>query len=265
MARNLVCPVAEDSRVAGTYRRQVSRSDCNPFESRDIAIGAGPLSAVKMIDFQDSFQVATYHANLSRFIAFSNVSSCIRRDALEKLPFSETIVMMEDQEWCKRAIESGYWVIYEAASVVYHSHNHSLKMIYQRNFDYGRSLREFAPIPLSLGSVLVYAVLETAGDILFILRQRMDAVSACRWILKSPVVRFVMRYGLYRGARRNSVARAAKNAGVLSNQSEPESSMIKIRSYLCAWAAMTQTMNRAGAKIGTDDIGLSRGRQGQGV
>ena len=145
---NLVRPLVEDERVAGSYSRQVPRPDCNPIESRDIGIGAGPLSTVKRVDQQDPFQKQSYAACLFRFIAFSNVSSCIRRDVLDRLPFSEKIVMVEDQEWCKRAIESGYWIIYEATSVVYHSHNHSLPMIYQRHFDYGVSLREFASLPL---------------------------------------------------------------------------------------------------------------------
>ena len=111
---NLVRPIVEDQRVAGTYSRQIPRPDCNPIESRDIGIGAGPLSAIKRVDLQDPMQKENYEAYRSRFITFSNVSSCIRRDVLDRLPFSERIVMVEDQEWCKRAVESGYWIVYEA-------------------------------------------------------------------------------------------------------------------------------------------------------
>jgi rhamnosyltransferase len=198
---NLVRPLVEDERVAGSYSRQIPRPDCNPIESRDIGIGAGPLSAVKRVDHQDTFQIESYAACLFRFIAFSNVSSCIRRDVLDRLPFSEKIVMVEDQEWCKRAIEAGYWIIYEATSVVYHSHNHSLPMIYQRHFDYGVSLREFALLRLNFKCVLFYAIYEAMGDVIFIFGQRLGALSTCKWIFKAPVIRFIMRYGLYRGLR----------------------------------------------------------------
>jgi rhamnosyltransferase len=198
---NVVRPVIEDDRVAGSYSRQIPRSDCNPIESRDIGIGAGPLSAVKRVDPQDPFQKQSYAAGLFRFISFSNVSSCIRRDVLDRLPFSERIVMVEDQEWCKRAIESGYWIIYEATSVVYHSHNHSLPMIFKRHFDYGVSLREFASMPLSLKAVLSYAVFEAMGDAIYIVGQRQGVLSTCKWIFKAPIIRLVMRYGLYRGLR----------------------------------------------------------------
>lgn len=217
---NLVRPLVEDQRVAGSYSRQLPRPDCNPSEARDIDIGAGPLSIIKRVDFQDPAQAETYKAQVSRFISFSNVSSCIRRDVWEKLPFSETIVMVEDQEWCKRVIESGYWVIYEAAAAVYHSHNHSLKMIYKRHFDYGVSLKEFVPLNLTFKSVLFYTAFEAIGDIMFVLSRRTDAASVLKWIFKSPVVRFAMRYGLYRGAHAKSVMAAATNAGVLTNQSE---------------------------------------------
>jgi len=215
---NLVRPLVEDQRVAGAYSRQIPRPDCNPIESRDISIGAGPLSAVKRVDLRDPFQKKNYDAFQSRFISFSNVSSCIRRDVLDKLPFSEKIVMMEDQEWCKRAIESGYWVIYEATSVVNHSHNHSLKMIYKRHFDYGRSLREFAPLSLSIMNVLLYTVFEAIGDAIFILGLRRASVSTFEWILKAPVVRFSMRYGLYRGSRATTQAPVVKTPEVSANQ-----------------------------------------------
>ena len=215
---NLVRPLVKDQRVAGAYSRQIPRLDCNPIESRDIGIGAGPLSAIKKVDFRDPFQKKNYDAFQSRFISFSNVSSCIRRDVLDRLPFSEKIVMVEDQEWCKRVIESGYWVIYEATSVVNHSHNHSLRMIYKRHFEYGVSLREFAPLSMSIKSVLLYTVFEAIGDAISILSQRRPVVSTFEWIFKAPVVRFSMRYALYRGLRGTTLAPAAKTPEVLTNQ-----------------------------------------------
>lgn len=198
---NLVRPLVEIPNVAGAYSRQIPRPDCNPWESRDISVGAGPISAVKRVDFQDPFQKENYRVHQSRFITFSNVSSSIRKNVLHRLPFAENIVMVEDQEWCKRAIEAGHWVGYEAASVVYHSHNHSLGMIYKRHFDYGVSLREFAPIPMTLKGVLLYTVFESLGDITFVLGQRRTSISTFKWIIKSPAVRFAMRYGLYKGLR----------------------------------------------------------------
>jgi GT2 family glycosyltransferase len=129
--------------------------------------------------------------------------------------------MMEDQEWCKRAIEAGYCIVYEARSVVHHSHNHSIKMIFQRHFDYGASLRKFAPIPMTVGSVIVYTFFEVFGDLCFILSRKRINASTCKWILMSPVVRFAMRYGLYNGLRGTIEARPERNGRILPKQSEP--------------------------------------------
>jgi rhamnosyltransferase len=215
---NLVRPLVEDGRVAGAYSRQIPRSDCNPWEARDIIIGAGPVSALKRVDFEDPFQRDTYRAYQSRFISFSNVSSCIRKSVWEQLRFSEKIVMVEDQEWCKRAIESGFTVVYEASSAVYHSHNHSLKMIYGRHFDYGVSLREFAPIPMTLRNVLLYTAIEAVGDFAFILARRGDKLAAIKWIVQSPFVRFAMRYGLYRGLQGRAKLPSVKKIGLPINR-----------------------------------------------
>lgn len=215
---NLVRPLVDDGRVVGSYSRQLSRPDCNPVEARDIAIGAGPLSVVKRVDFEDPLQKETYNACQLRFLTFSNVSSCIRSDVLEQLPFSETIVMVEDQEWCKRAIESGHWIVYEATSVVYHSHNHSLPMIYSRHFDYGMSLRQFADMHPSYKDIVFYVIFESIGDVVFILRQRKVNLCGCIWIVKAPIIRFVMRYGLYRGLCESKPAPVVSIKEVVTNQ-----------------------------------------------
>jgi rhamnosyltransferase len=218
---SLVRPCVENHNVAGAYSRQMPRPNCNPWESRDISIGAGPISALKRVDFQDQLQNEAYRAHQARFISFSNVSSCIAKTILHQLPFAENIVMMEDQEWCKRAIEAGYCIVYEARSVVHHSHNHSIKMIFQRHFDYGASLRKFAPIPMTVGSVIVYTFFEVFGDLCFILSRKRINASTCKWILMSPVVRFAMRYGLYNGLRGTIEARPERNGRILPKQSEP--------------------------------------------
>lgn len=198
---NVVSAVAEDPRVAGAYSRQIPRRDCNPVEWRDIERGAGTLSMVKKVNFCDEFQRKVYEVRYREFIVFSNVSSCIRKDILERIPFNEDLVMVEDQEWCKKAIEAGYATAYEARSAVYHSHNFPLKAIYKRHFDYGASYREFAALGLTLAGVIFYTVYETFSDIVFIAGQCRNLLWKLKWIVKSPVIRFVMRYGFYKGLR----------------------------------------------------------------
>ena len=42
------------------------------------------------------------------------------------------------------------------------------------------------------------------------------------WILKAPMIRFAMRYSLYRGLRGRMQAPAVKTAEVLTNQTQPK-------------------------------------------
>jgi rhamnosyltransferase len=196
---NLVMPLEEDSRVAGVYSRQIPRPDCNPCEWRDIDEGAAPVSVVKRVNFEDDLQKNNYDRHMRMIIAFSNVSSCIRKEVLDILPFSEVIVMVEDQEWSKRAIEAGRTVRYESSSSVYHSHNHSSRALFKRHFDYGASYKEFLDFDLSFGKVLVYAIYNSLLDAKFIFSKSQGVAWKLRWLAKSLVIRFVMRYGLYKG------------------------------------------------------------------
>ena len=78
---------------------------------------------------------------------FSNVSSAIRRDAWECVPFREEVVMSEDQYWAHEALRAGYEVVYEPEARVCHSHNYSLPELFRRNRLSGASLRGLIALP----------------------------------------------------------------------------------------------------------------------
>jgi len=207
---NLVGVLEKDAEVAGAYSRQLPRPDCNPLERRDILLGTPPISNIRKVDFGDDFQRLTYEDHWHRFMVFSDVSSCVRKDIFERLPFNEEILMVEDQEWCKRAIESGYAVVYMAASPVYHSHNHSLKETYKRYLDYGRSFREFTDYKVTFKNVLFYALHESLLDCTFVMKQRNNIIWKIKHLVCSPLVRFAMRYGLHKGLNRRGLAGQGK-------------------------------------------------------
>ena len=48
--------------------------------------------------------------------------------------------MSEDQEWAKRALLAGYKIAYANESVVYHSHDYSLRQVFHRFFGSGATL-----------------------------------------------------------------------------------------------------------------------------
>ncbi len=198
---NIVESLTKGENVAGAYSRQIPRQDSYPCERRDVEMGAPVLSIVKKVNFSDTFQKDTYLRNTHRFILFSNVSSCISKKAALEIPFNSQIPMMEDQDWCKRAIEAGYTVIYDATSVVIHSHNFSLRNIFQRHFDYGDSFKHIVKTNMSFANVLKYTLLNGLLDIVYIWRQSGSLRWKLYWSGKAFLTRFAMRYGYFKGLK----------------------------------------------------------------
>ena len=76
---------------------------------------------------------------LEKGFLFSNTNSAIRRSVWEKIKLPE-MLKSEDQEWAKRALLAGYKIVYDSEAVVYHSHNYTLKKVFQEYFDSGATM-----------------------------------------------------------------------------------------------------------------------------
>jgi rhamnosyltransferase len=135
--RNLLEPFG-DRLVAATYSRQIPYPDATPMEQYFLLTHFPPEPAVRTKDgvegplgFQDVF--------------FSNVSAALRRDLLLKHPFDETLIMSEDQQVSRDLLNAGYRVVYRPDSVVIHSHNYTLSVVFKRYFDSVHSLAVIFP------------------------------------------------------------------------------------------------------------------------
>lgn len=53
---------------------------------------------------------------------FHNANSMIRRNTWEKIPFSEQIHGVEDQDWANKVLQRGNLIVYEPTASVYHHH-----------------------------------------------------------------------------------------------------------------------------------------------
>lgn len=183
--RTLVEPLAESS-VAGCYARQIPRANADP-----------------LIRF---FLANTYHARPARRrysrerqvriddIFFSNVSSAIRRDVWEHVPFREDVIMSEDQYWAYDALRAGYDVVYHPAAQVYHSHNYSLRTLFRRNWQSGASLRGL--IADSPTAIARRGLAYLAGQTVYLLR------SGCpQWLPYMLAYEFTKALGFSMGMR----------------------------------------------------------------
>jgi len=126
--------------VAGAYSRQIPKKGTSPMEDfflRDKYRGKRIVRRGKGKNMDD--------------IHFSDRSSCVRRDLLVKYPYAEDLVLAEDQKWAKQMLEMNHVIVYEPASVVYHSHNYSLVKVFKKWFDVGSAFRRIGKSESSTG------------------------------------------------------------------------------------------------------------------
>lgn len=112
-----------DSNVAGVYGRQLSLPGVNPFEclQNDTFFGSE-----KLVFNKDTGDI------LSR-IHFSNANSAIRKEIWEAFKFNEEVPYAEDMYWQRAVIEAGFSIIYEPEAVVHHTHQVSIKKVYENS------------------------------------------------------------------------------------------------------------------------------------
>jgi rhamnosyltransferase len=130
--------------VAGSYARQTPRPDCPPFIKARLARWSAGRSEreVKGLSGEAELLALPFPERIAR-LAFDNVSSCVRRQAWERIPFRPRR-FGEDVVWAKEALLAGYKIVYEPAAVVEHSHANSLGYEFKRVYLDHRNWREVA-------------------------------------------------------------------------------------------------------------------------
>jgi rhamnosyltransferase len=150
----------ENPSVAGTYAKQVPRSDA---------------SAMEKFFLLDTYHLGPEIRSLARGeettlarCFFSTVSGAIRASILASYPFREDIIMSEDQAWASEVMRAGYSIAYEPRACVLHSHQYGVVEVFRRNFDSGYSIHQiFAG---KTGIPLVHALKNLAKEAVFVLR-----------------------------------------------------------------------------------------------
>ena len=128
---SLSAPLRTDPTVAGVYGRQLPHQDASPPETYFLDFLYGPDARRQRADGVEQLSMDV--------TLFSNVNACVRRSMWERFPFSEDIIMSEDQEWSRRVLLDGHDLVYEPRAAVRHSHNYSLAAAFGRFFDSGVS------------------------------------------------------------------------------------------------------------------------------
>lgn len=108
--------------VAAVFSRQRPRPDCRALFAKDT---------------EDTFGDGSRQEKWKH--CFSMASSAIRRRVWQTLPFNEEIQYSEDIEWTWRLRQQEFIIAYCPESVVYHSHNYTLRQWFRRQYGEGKA------------------------------------------------------------------------------------------------------------------------------
>jgi rhamnosyltransferase len=136
---NMLKPFREDPDVAGTFSRHIPRPGCSVPLARQIEEEWPQAGGVKRI-VKEVRSREELEARRAFYVYFANTSSCLLRSVWQKIPFRD-VEFGEDADWAERVLLSGYKIVYEPSSSVFHSHDYSLREQLRQHFDYGRFVR----------------------------------------------------------------------------------------------------------------------------
>jgi rhamnosyltransferase len=199
----LIKCLEEDNKIAGVYCRQIPRDDADAITKRDINLH---LTARKdrIVSFIHDYKEYESLSPMEKYIFcnFDNVCSCIRHSVWEGLPFAET-EFAEDIDWSKRALESGYKIVYEPASAVVHSHKGSFLSQYRRSYLHHKRLYELfkvRPVP-GWSKVIIFSLVNSLRDAYYVVRNRESLKELFLSLFTLPLSSFLKILGQYKGAK----------------------------------------------------------------
>jgi rhamnosyltransferase len=188
----LLLPFQKYDRIAGSYSRQIARPDANLLEANDLRLSFRSERQVRSLP-----ETGFHRKNVWKLIHFSNSSAAYNRQLLLENPFREDLPMAEDQEWAMRMLAKGFQIAYEPESMVLHSHNHTLREKYDRDYRMGAAFSIFlSPLLGSRNFPLSAGLFHVISDALFILKR---FPSGLKWLFSSPIHRAAIHYAYYRG------------------------------------------------------------------
>ena len=124
----------DDPAVAGVYGRQLPRDDASAMERFFLLNTYSPRHEVRRVGRHED-------SSLARCF-FSTVGGAIRASLWQQHPFSEAVIMSEDQAWSKEVMAAGHAIAYQPAAQLLHSHHYGIGAIFRRNFDSGYSIHQ---------------------------------------------------------------------------------------------------------------------------
>jgi len=139
----LLATLDSDPVVAGVCSRVIPYPDADVLTRRDVERDLSGSTDRQRKQIADRAAYDAMSAEQRRvFLNFHTVSAAIRAETWRRIPFRSVRTLGEDLLWAREVVESGWAIVHEPASVVYHSHSYGVAELFARNVDDGIAGRD---------------------------------------------------------------------------------------------------------------------------
>jgi rhamnosyltransferase len=133
--------------VAGAFGHQLPHHHADPLEAWEVRCHFETFRGQPVEFRQPGDGAPMGQEQAARLHYFSNVNSCIRRAAWERIPFPE-VDFGEDQAWARAVQAAGLATGYAERAVVRHSHDYGVVELFRRRYDEARFMKRQFGYPL---------------------------------------------------------------------------------------------------------------------
>lgn len=151
----LLSVLAGDPQVAGVCSRVTPYPDSDILTRRDVERDLSASTQRRRTQIEDPGAYRALPPDQRRaLLNFHTVSAAIRAEAWRRIPFRAVRTLGEDLLWAREALEAGWALVHEPASVVQHTHAYTVEELFARNVDDGIANREIVQRTMERAAVL---------------------------------------------------------------------------------------------------------------
>jgi len=165
--KELLKPFTISENVVGVFSKHMPYSNCDLLEKENLkkhfeAFG----EKTKVFQLENRERYANDINYQMHLCFYSDNSSAMRSSIWKEIPYDD-VDFAEDQLWAKKILEKGYSKAYAPHSIVFHSHNYSLKELFMRSYDEYMGLYEiYQYVPIKHAVLLpLYIIKRTVKDL----------------------------------------------------------------------------------------------------
>jgi len=183
-----------------------------PFADPGVALVYGKQRGNSVTKYSEHQIFATWFPEESNFNQAhpfcNNANSVIRRDLWQQVRYDESLTGLEDLDWAKRVMQSGYRIAYSAEAEIVHVHDETPQRIYNRYRREAIALKQILPQEhFTLWDWIRLFISNTFSDYYHAYH---DRTLLANW-RSIPTFRFMQFWGTYQGfARRGPLTSQLK-------------------------------------------------------